>query len=163
MRELVFQRAIIAVVGSLLYSSLAVAQSMGSPYQPSTKTAPPAEKAAHVEILQGPALEFARDDFAIIRLTINNPGGSDDHFAVVNYGTNPNKLSSTARSHIRLNRDHAEAIFRVRLDDLKSLTTYYYRATSTGSDDLGDGAKSTVESFTTPGPGERIVAFPQPK
>src|ERR1700739_2283723 len=65
MRELLFKRAIVAVVGSVLCSSVAAAQSMDSPYQPSTKIPPPAEKAARVEILQGPVLEFARDDFAI--------------------------------------------------------------------------------------------------
>jgi hypothetical protein len=163
MRKVIFKRAIMVLVGSLFCSSLAVAQTTDSPYQPSTKIPPPAEKAAHVEILQGPVLEFARDDFAIIRWTINNPGGSDDHFAVVHYGTDANKLSWTAESHIRLNREHAESIFRVRLDGLKPLTTYYYWVTSTGSDDLGDGEKSPIGSFSTPAQGERIVAFPQPK
>ena len=163
MNRLLFKRATVAVVGSLLCSSPAFAQKMDSPYQPSTQIPPPAPQAAHVEIRQEPALEFARDDLAIIRWTINNPGGSDDHFAVVHYGTDPNKLSWTAKSHIRLNRNHPETIFRVRLDGLKPLTTYYYWVTSTGSDELSDGEKSPIERFTTPGPGERVVDFPQPK
>ena len=97
MNRLLFKRATVAVVGSLLCSSPAFAQKMDSPYQPSTQIPPPAPQAAHVEIRQEPALEFARDDLAIIRWTINSPGGSDDHFAVVHYDTDPNKLSWTAK------------------------------------------------------------------
>jgi Purple acid Phosphatase, N-terminal domain len=73
---------------------------------------------------------FSRDDLAIIRWTTNSPGGSDDHFAVIHYGTDPMKLSQTAKSHIRLNRGHPQTIFRVRLDGLKPQTTYYYTVTS---------------------------------
>jgi hypothetical protein len=55
----------------------------------------------------------------------HNPGGSDDHFAFIYYGTDPTKLSLTAKSHIRPNRDHPQTIFRVRVDGLKPQTTYY--------------------------------------
>ena len=72
-------------------------------------------------------------------------------------------MSWTAKSHIRLNRDHPETLLRVRMDGLKPLTTYYYRVTSMGNEDVSDGEKSDIEQFTTPGPGKRIVAFPQPK
>jgi Purple acid Phosphatase, N-terminal domain len=116
---------------------------------------PPAKRAGHVEIGQGPALEFARGDLAIIRWTTNNPGGSDDHFAVIHYGTDPTKLSQTAKSHIRLNRDHPQTIFRVRVDGLKPQTNYYYTVTSIGSDGVSDGENSPVKQFTTPGPAER--------
>ena len=68
-----------------------------------------------VEITQGPALEVARDDLAIIMWTTNNPGGTDDHFAVVYYGTDPKDLSQMAKSHIRLNGGHPETVFRVRV------------------------------------------------
>jgi hypothetical protein len=95
--------------------------------------------------------------------TTNNPGGSDDHFAVIHYGTDPKKLSHIAKSPIRLNRTHPQTMFRVRVEGLKPLTTYYYWVTSMGSDDVGDGEKSSVKQFITPGPGKRIVAFPQPK
>ncbi|MGA7326182.1 MAG: fibronectin type III domain-containing protein [Rhodomicrobium sp.] len=152
MNRLVLEGAVIAV----LCSSSALAE-------PTTQVPPPAPKAAHVEILQEPVLEFAREDMAIIRWTSNNPGGPDDHFAVVRYGTDPENLNWTARSHIRLNRDHPETLIRVRIDGLKPLTTYYYRVTSTEGGDASDGEKSAIEQFTTPGPGKRIVAFPQPK
>jgi Purple acid Phosphatase, N-terminal domain len=85
-------------------------------------------------IIKGPELEFAREDLAIIRWTSTNPGGDDEHFAVIHYGTDPKDLSQTAKSHIRLNRTHAETMFRVRVDDLAPQTTYYYTVTSMGVD-----------------------------
>ena len=94
---------------------------------------PPAPKAQHVEIIKGPALETSHDDVAIVRWTTTNPGGDDDHYSVIRYGTDPNDLSQTAKNHIRLNRGHAETIFRVRIQGLKPDTTYYYKVTSTGS------------------------------
>jgi hypothetical protein len=133
-------------IGGLLSSKATLAQIL-----------PPAKKTAHVEITQGPSLEFARDDLAIIRWTTNNPGGSDEHFAVAYYGTDPEHLSQMAKSHIRLNQGHRETIFRVRVDDLKPLTTYYYKVTSIESSGHSDGAESSLNQFTTPGPGERIV------
>jgi hypothetical protein len=153
MNKLLLQLAIATTLCGLLSLKLAIAQNYILS-QPGT-ILPPAKRAGDVEIVQGPALEFARDDLAIIRWTTNNPGGSDDHFAVIHYGTDPTKLSETARSHIRLNRDYPRTIFRVRVDGLKPQTTYYYTVTSTGSDGVSDGENSSVKQFTTPGPGER--------
>jgi hypothetical protein len=50
----------------------------------------PAPKSKHVEIVKGPALEISHDDVAIVRWTTNNPGGDDDHYSVIHYGTDPN-------------------------------------------------------------------------
>jgi phosphodiesterase/alkaline phosphatase D-like protein len=149
MQRLLLKLALTAAVGSLLASTPTVAQVL-----------PPAKKAVRVEITQGPALELARDDVAILRWTTTNPGGSDDHFGVVYYGTDPTDLSQTAQSPIRLNRGHPETIFRVRMGGLKPQTTYYYRVTSMESNGKSDGVESPVTQFTTPGPGERIVAYP---
>jgi len=118
---------------------------------------------AHVEITQGPSLEFAREDLAIIRWTTNNPGGSDEHFGVVHYGTDPGNLSLTVKSHLRLNRGHPETIFRVRLDGLKPQITYYYVVTAIESSGKSDEFRSPVNQFTTPAPGKRIAAYPEPK
>jgi hypothetical protein len=107
-------------LGGLLSLDPTIAQNY-TPYQPG-RIFPPAKRAGHVEIVQGPTLEFARDDLAVIRWTDNNPGGSDDHFAVIHYGTDPTKLSQTAKSHILLNRGHPQTIFRVRVDGLKPQT-----------------------------------------
>jgi hypothetical protein len=123
---------------------------------------PPAKKAEHVQILQGPTLEFAREDLAIVRFTTNNPGGTDDHFGVVHYGTNPKDLSQTAKSHVRLNQGHPETMFRVRMDGLSPKTTYYYTVTSMETNGKGDGEVSPVNQFTTPSSGERVEAYPQP-
>jgi phosphodiesterase/alkaline phosphatase D-like protein len=118
---------------------------------------PPAKKPQRVDITLGPALELATDDLTIIRWKTNNPGGTDVHFGVVHYGTDPKDLSQIAKSPISINRGHAETTFRVRMPDLKPRTTYYYAVTSAGSDGTSDGVKSRVSKFTTPGPGERIA------
>jgi phosphodiesterase/alkaline phosphatase D-like protein len=149
MHRLLLTLALTATVGSLLSSTPTVAQFV-----------PPAKKAERVEITQGPALEGAREDFAIIRWTTNNPGGTEVHFGVVHYGTDPTDLSQMAKSPIQINRAHAETIFRVRMPGLQPQTTYYYKVTSTESNGKSDGVESPVTQFATPGPGERIMAFP---
>ena len=152
MNRLLVKLANIAAAGSLLCSSPIVAQ-----------IPPPQKKAEHVEILKGPGLETSHDDLAIIRWTSTNPGGDDDHWAIAHYGTDPNDLSQTAKNHIRLNRGHAETIFRVRLQPLKPDTTYYYKVTSTGTDGQSDGVESSVNHFTTAAPGQQTSAHPQPE
>lgn len=151
MNRLLLEPAIIAMVGSLLSANPTAAQIL-----------PPQKRAAHVEITQGPALELAADDLAIVRWTTTNPRGDDEHFGVVRYGTDPEDLSQAAKGHIRLNRAHPETIFRVRMEGLKPQTTYYYKVASTDSAGESDGVESPVNHFTTPAPGERIVAYPQP-
>ena len=151
MNRLLMNLAITAAVGTL-FSNTIVAQIL-----------PPAPKAAHVEITKGPELEIALDNFAILRWTTNNPGGDDDHIAVVHYGTDPKELSQTAQNHIRLNQAHPETIFRARLNHLTPETTYYYTVTSMGANGQSDGVESLVNKFTTPAPGERISNYPQPK
>jgi purple acid phosphatase-like protein len=149
MTRLFAKLAMVVIVGNVL-----------SPRPTAAQLLPPAKKAEHVVIIEGPALELALDDLAIVRWTSTNPGGDDEHFAVAHYGTNRSDLSQTAKSHIRLNRTHAETIFRVRIPGLKPQTTYYYWVTSMGADGRSDGVKSAVNRFTTPAPGERIVANP---
>ena len=113
MNRLLLKIALIAAGGSLLLSSSTFSQLI-----------PPAQKAEHVAITQGPTLEFAREDLAIVRWTTNNPGGDPDHFAIAHYGTNPKELNLTAKNHIRLNQAHPETMFRVRIDGLTPRTTY---------------------------------------
>jgi hypothetical protein len=72
-------------------------------------------------------------------------------------------VNHTAKSHIRLNRTHAETIFRVRVDGLKPHSTYYYWVTSMGANGEADGVQTPVSQFTMPAPGEQFVAYPQPK
>ena len=150
MHRLLLALAITTAVGSLLSSNPAAAQVL-----------PPVKRAERVEITAAPALELATDHLTIIRWTTNNPGGSDVHYGIVHYGTDPKDLSQTAKSPIRLNQGQPYTVFRVRMEGLKPRTTYYYRVTSEESNGKSDGMMSTVNKFTTPGPGERIVAYPK--
>jgi Purple acid Phosphatase, N-terminal domain len=152
MNRLPVKLAVIAAAGSLLCSSPIGAQNP-----------PPQKGAEHVEIIKGPGLEVSHDDLAIIRWTSTNPGGDDDHWAVAHYGTDPNDLGQTAKNHIRLNRGHAETIFRVRLQPLKPDTTYYYKVTSMGTDGQSDGVESAVNHFTTAAPGQQTTSHPPPQ
>lgn len=132
---------------SLLVVRQAVAQT--SHYTPKV-IEPPAIKAARVQITEGPSLELYRNNEAIIRWTSDNPGGTDEHWGVVKYGTDPHNLNLTAKGHIRLNRNHPYTVFRVRVEGLKPGITYYYRVDSMGGDGSRDGVKSTVYHFTSP-------------
>jgi len=133
-----------AAVGCLLSSNAVLAQ-----------LSPTTPKAARVRITQGPELELAKEHLTVISWTTNNPGGSPEHYGVVHYGTDPKNLSETAKSHIRLNPDHASTVFRVRLDNLKPGTTYYYTVGSMEANGTDDGTKSTMKQFTTPGESQR--------
>jgi hypothetical protein len=151
MNRLLLKLAMTAIVGSLLFSSPTLAQII-----------PPAKKAARVVITHGPELESAFDNWAIITWTSNNPGGSDDHYGVVHYGTNPKALSQTAKSHIRLNQTHSYTVFRVRVLGLTPRTTYFYTVDSMESNGTSDGVKSAVNKFSTARPGERIASDSPP-
>ena len=140
MNRLLLKLAVTVMVGSLLYSAPAA-----------TQESPTTKKAAGVRITQGPEIERADPDFAIIRWTSNNPGGSPEHYGIVRYGTDPAKLNQTAKSPIRLNPGHSYTVFRVRMDGLKPRTTYYYTVDSTEANGKGDEVKSAVKHFTTPG------------
>ena len=146
MNGLLLTVAITSTFGSLLSFSPVAAQLL-----------PPAKKAERVEIKKGPELELANDHLTIIRWTTNNPGGSDVHYGIVRYGTDPKDLSQTAKNPIRLNQGHTHTTFRVRIYDLKPRTTYYYAVSSEESNGTSDGVKSTLRQFTTPAPGEIIM------
>ncbi|SRR6266404_173170 len=110
---------------------------------------PTTPKAKQVQIIQGPNVELARENLTIIRWTTNNPGGSPVHYGVVHYGTDRNGLTEIAKSPIRLNPDHASTVFRVRLDDLRAGTTYYYRVDSMQASGESDGVTSPLRHFST--------------
>ena len=111
---------------------------------------PTTPKAAHVKISQGPEIELAKEHLTIIRWTVNNPGGSPVHYGVVRYGSDPKNLRETARNPIRLNPAHSSTVFRVRLDDLKPRTTYYYTVSSIEANGKSDNVTGPVSNFTTP-------------
>jgi Purple acid Phosphatase, N-terminal domain len=139
MSKLLLTLAITTAAGSLVFVNPMIAQE--SPTTP---------KAARVRITQGPEVEIARAYLTIIRWTTNNPGGSPVHYGVVHYGTDRESLVETAKNPIRLNPYHPFSVFRVRLDDLKPGTTYYYTVGSTEANGKDDGTKSAVKQFTIP-------------
>ena len=108
---------------------------------------PTTPRAARVQISEGPEIELATAYLTIIRWTTNNPGGSPVHYGIVHYGTGPKALSQTAKNPIRLNPGHSTTVFRVRLDDLKPRTTYYYTVESMGANGTSDGVTSPVKTF----------------
>jgi phosphodiesterase/alkaline phosphatase D-like protein len=139
MNRLLLMLVVAAMTGSLLLSNPTSAQFV-----------PAAKKAARVRILKGPELESATESLTIIRWTSDNPGGSPEHFGVVHYGTDPENLSQTAKSHIRLNPTHSYTVFRVRMEELRPKTTYYYTVDSMEPNGSSDGVTSPVNKFTTP-------------
>ena len=136
--------AMTAAAGSFALSKPAAAQRL-----------PPIKKAAHVQILQGPEPERADNYLTIIRWTSNNPRGTDRHWGVVHYGTDPKNLDQVAKSPIQLNRGHTQTVFRVRMPQLKEGTTYYYTVDEEESTGESDKLKSPVKNFT-------VKAFTQP-
>ena len=129
---------LVVMVGVPLYSTPATAQVSAT-----------TKKAASVKITQGPEIERADPYLTIVRWTTNNPGGSPEHYGVVHYGTSPKDLSQTAKSPIRLNPGHSDTVFRVRVEGLKSKTTYYYKVDSMESNGKSDGVTSKVKTFKT--------------
>jgi hypothetical protein len=95
MNKLLFKLMMTAIVGNLVYITEIAAQ-----VSPTTK------KAASVRITKGPEVERVDPNFAIIRWTSNNPGGSPVHYGIVRFGTDRMKLDQTAKSPIRVNATH---------------------------------------------------------
>ena len=136
-------RTLLTLAITVLSGSLFLSNPTSAQFVPSSK------KTAHVRIIKGPELELARENLTIITWTSNNPGGSPEHFGVVHYSTDPKNLSQTAKSHIRLNPTHSYTVFRVRIEDLRSKTTYYYTVDSMDPRGTTDGVNSPVKTFTT--------------
>jgi phosphodiesterase/alkaline phosphatase D-like protein len=134
----------------LLMLTFAIIGTSVWPLPTAAQIPPPANQATRVKVTDGPELESATDSLAIIRWTSTNPGGSDEHFGVVYYGTDAKSLSETAKSHIRLNPTHSYTVFRVRVEGLRPKTTYYYKVDSADARGTSDGVASPIKTFTTP-------------
>jgi Purple acid Phosphatase, N-terminal domain len=110
---------------------------------------PVTPRAGHVQISAGPEVPLVGGYLTVIRWTVNNPGGLPVHYGIVHYGTDPKKLSQTAKNPIRLNPYHSSTVFRVNLYNLPPKTTYYYTVESQDSGGKSDGVTSPIKSFTT--------------
>lgn len=110
----------------------------------------PAATEAADSIIDGPTVERATANSAIISWTTRNPGGTNLHYAIAHYGTTSQNLAEIAKSPNRRNRSHAEMTFRVLLQGLKPGTIYYYWVESVQANGNTDGVRSRTSRFTTP-------------
>ena len=106
-------------------------------------------KAPRMRIIQGPVLESATDNSAIIRWRTNTGASLIEH-SVVHYGTDARNLNLRAESVNRWNRTLPYMIHRVNVMNLAPRTTYYYSVESVRGDGTPLGGRSnTVSQFTT--------------
>jgi hypothetical protein len=110
----------------------------------------PAAAGAAGNIIDGPTVERATANSAIISWIAKNPEGTDLHYAVAHYGISSQNLAEIAKSPNRRNKSHAEMTFRVLLQDLKPGTTYFYWVESLQANGNSDGGRSGVSQFKTP-------------
>ena len=108
-----------------------------------SQLSPTTNKPPQVKITEGPELELARPNWAIVTWTCDNPGGSPEHYGIVHYGTDAKNLSETAKSPIRLNPGHPSSVFRVRIEGLQPKTTYYYTVASMGANGQPDAVQQS--------------------
>jgi len=130
--------AITLSVSILIFSSQTVSQ------QPRA-----GKKVSRMQVVEGPVLESATHNSAIIRWKTNTGMSLIEH-SVVHYGTDPKDLSTKAESQNRWNRNLPYMIHRVNLMKLKPGTKYYYKVESVRGDGTPLGGKSNaVRQFTT--------------
>ena len=136
--------AITVWVSVLIFSVQAVSQ------QP-----PAGKKVGRMQIIEGPVLESATHNSAIVRWKTNTGSSLIEH-SLVHYGTDPKDLSSKAESLNRWNRNLPYMIHRVYVMKLKPGTKYYYTVESVRGDGTFLGGKSnTINHFTTSSTGRR--------
>lgn len=98
-----------------------------------------------IRIINGPRVEGAGNNWAVVAWTTNAGGSS-----VVRYGTNPNNLTQTAESPYTGAKVHqGEVTHRVRINNLQPHTTYYFVVDSGQGSGTGTTALSSVGQFTT--------------
>ena len=97
-----------------------------------------------VRITNGPKVEGTGPNWAVIAWTTNAASGS-----VIRYGTDRNSLTQTAQSPYSDKEGASAQNHRVRVNNLKPNTTYYFVADSAHGEDTGTEAKSPVEEFKT--------------
>jgi phosphodiesterase/alkaline phosphatase D-like protein len=107
------------------------------------------ERSTATQANLSPTLESVADTFAFISWTTRNPRGTILHYSIVHYGTDPTHLDLTAVSPTRINPDHTDMVFRVRMNNLQPETTYYYKVSSTQANGIPDPGTSPVQQFST--------------
>ena len=89
-QRLVIKLAMAVAAGGVLHSVPAA-----------TQVSATKEKAALVRITQGPEIERADPEFAIVRWTSNNPGGSPEHYGVVRYGSHKTRSDGEITNQVK--------------------------------------------------------------
>jgi phosphodiesterase/alkaline phosphatase D-like protein len=103
-----------------------------------------AQKSQAERITNGPVVEGVGDTWAVIAWTTNTGGST-----VVKYGTDQNNLSETAQAPYADNEKTVAQNHRVRLNNLKPNTTYFFAVVSGQGEGTGTEAKSPVGQFKT--------------
>ena len=101
-------------------------------------------KAENVKITDGPRVEGTGPTWAIVAWTTNTGGSS-----VVRYGTDAQHLDQMAESPYSDNEQTQSQNHRVRINNLKPGTTYFFVADSGQGEGTGTEAKSSVAQFST--------------
>jgi hypothetical protein len=135
------------------------AQRRGDQQRPSTDPTPAqattgdqrhsAEQRASAEqITNGPVVESTGDTWAVIAWTTNTGGSS-----VVKFGTDQRRLDQTAQAPYADNEKTSAQNHRVRLQNLRPGTQYFFLVDSAQGEGTGTEARSSVGQFTTKGRG----------
>ncbi len=109
-----------------------------------TKGGEQTEKVEALKIINGPRVEGVGTNWAMIAWTTNTGGSS-----IVRYGTDRNQLSQTAQSPYADTDKANHETHRVRLQNLKPKTVYYFVADSGQGEGTGGEVKSPVSEFKT--------------
>ncbi len=108
------------------------------------------QSAQQAQITQGPVVEYATSNSAIVAWSTNAASSS-----VVKYGTDPNNLTQTAEA------PWGQTNHRVTINGLQPSTTYYFQVQSSQAQGTGSGAMSNIASFQTVAPGQQARQYPQ--
>ena len=110
---------------------------------------------AAVKIIDGPRVEGAGNDWAVIAWTTNEPSSS-----VIRYGTAAGALNQVAESPYADKAGANKQTHRVRITNLTPGTTYYFVVDSNQGEATGTQAMSSVSQFTTKGSPSAGAATP---
>lgn len=105
-----------------------------------------AQRSPALQITDGPRVEGVGDTWAVIAWTTNTGGSS-----IIRYGTSGNSLTQTAMSPYADNEKREHQTHRVKVENLRPGTTYYFMADSGQGEGTGTSARSGIQSFTTKG------------
>lgn len=101
-------------------------------------------KAEAVKIVDGPRVEGVGDTWAVIAWTTNSGSSS-----VVRYGTDKNALNQMGQAPYAEAEGASRQTHRVKLQNLKPNTVYYFMVDSGQGEGTGTEAKSQISQFKT--------------